>query len=203
MRLSIRALIFTACFSASAAVAEAEGSLDHRSLCSSFSENIQWRPADRELAVYVRDETGRYLSLAGVDVDEIIVCAAEVLTIQNDTVIVGDDKKVFRVGVGMRFVREMGEHLSAVLAHEVAHKVIHDGGACGRFFNSGNAVREAECEHDVDRVAAGWVGTGAVLAALEASRETCARSDTPRARHCVELMEKRIMLIGGGRLVAP
>ncbi|OGZ10532.1 MAG: hypothetical protein A3C93_05480 [Candidatus Lloydbacteria bacterium RIFCSPHIGHO2_02_FULL_54_17] len=70
---------------------------------------------------------------------------------------------VFVIGVGRRFVQDLGVHLRAVIAHEVGHVVQGDLNHCIR--NTGSLER---CELDVDRIAIGWVGKAAALAAIRA-----------------------------------
>ncbi len=68
---------------------------------------------------------------------------------------------VFVVGVGRRFAEAMGTHMRAVMAHEVGHVV--QGNHCIRRRGSLEL-----CELDVDRIAIGWVGKPAALAAMRA-----------------------------------
>ncbi len=68
---------------------------------------------------------------------------------------------VFVVGVGRRFAEAMGTHMRAVMAHEVGHVV--QGDHCIRRRGSLEL-----CELDVDRIAIGWVGKPAALAAMRA-----------------------------------
>lgn len=126
---------------------------------------------------FVRDDAPlraavmRHLAVAGL-AREVVLCGGS-SGYPPDLVASAETKRdravYFFIGIDTDFRRTLGGELDAVIAHEVAHSVVHDGKKCGKYLEEENARAHVACEHAVDRKASEWVGVSAMRKALSAA----------------------------------
>lgn len=132
------------------------------SLCALGGKYEAWVPFPDEA---MRAHVDEFTRLAGLEFARVLFCASEskrarvawsMLTKEN----------VFVVGIHRRFAREMPKHVRTALAHEAAHLLSRVLPSCVRNAEMFDPDTYVRCEYETDRIAARWMGRGAVLEAL-------------------------------------
>jgi predicted SprT family Zn-dependent metalloprotease len=112
----------------------------------------------------VIDEAGQLLSRTG-RIDPIIICTGPGATAGSAFVKPRNDV-IFVILLDESYLQVLSrDAIRGIIAHEVAHNEVRQN-ECSRLAKAGKIAEYVQCEHDVDKKAACWVGRNAVEAGL-------------------------------------
>ncbi|MDO8520879.1 MAG: hypothetical protein Q7S52_02075 [bacterium] len=141
--------------------------VDDRGLCVELGGRGTWTPRDKPASRFYAQE---FLRKADLNVGDILICQSRKSPVWS-FLFKRKGNMVFVIGLSRDFSSAQSEHMRAWMAHEVAHWVPRGKDACQNSRSMTEEEMDIRCEHEIDRIAAGWVGKPAMLAALYGMRD--------------------------------